>query len=95
MFDISLRDILRLKHAGTIDVDSSRQGPFMFFEDDEAIHLYLTERFVVYHTVFKKGGTFFDVDGTELSEESFRLSVLSGAIELMGLPKEVRITIEQ
>ena len=54
MFDISLRDILRLKHAGTIDIDSSRQGPFMFFEDNEAIHLYLTERFVVYHTVFKK-----------------------------------------
>lgn len=95
MFDISLRDLLRMRRAGRIDIDERRQGPMSYFEDEEFIHLYLPEQYVIYHTVFKKGGTFFDEEGTELAEESFRLAVLAGAIELMAMPKELRIKIEQ
>ena len=95
MFDITLRDFLKLKKSGFVDVDSDRQGPIMFYEEEELVHLYLSEKSTIYHTVFKKGGTFFDMDGTELTEDSFRLSVLAGSIELMRMPREVRINITQ
>jgi len=97
IFDISLRDFLKLKKVFSTTVNENKSSIMAYYEDfeDEAIHLYLPDQNVVYHTVFKKGQILFDEDGTEMSEESFRLSVLAGALELLSKPKELRISIEQ
>jgi hypothetical protein len=97
MFDIALQDLLRIRRADALELSEKRKSILTYFEDELFIHLYLPDEYIIYHTVFKKGGTFFDGEGTEHSEESFRLSVLGGAIELVNPPreKELKIRIEQ
>jgi|3_EtaG_2_1085321.scaffolds.fasta_scaffold11683_6 hypothetical protein len=98
MFDILLRDFLKIKKARMVDVEEDTQKYMAYYEDDESIHLYLPTKTLIYHTVFKKEEVFYSEDGIELSVEDFKLTILQGALELVSMPKsqsEVRINIEQ